>query len=97
MLAWEHLSGLSSFHRPDLRQLMPNMIVVSAAHTHANQLKPNAAAAVLLLLRARFCWNANSQDTGGLVEADWHTLVLPKLAWCVIHITQTQPLTLQLP
>uniref|UniRef100_A0A383VWA1 Glycoside hydrolase family 5 domain-containing protein n=1 Tax=Tetradesmus obliquus TaxID=3088 RepID=A0A383VWA1_TETOB len=30
-----------------------------------------------------FCWNANSQDTGGLVEDDWQTLVLPKLAWLV--------------
>jgi hypothetical protein len=36
-----------------------------------------------VLPQSRFCWNANSQDTGGLVEGDWQTLVLPKLAWWV--------------
>ena len=31
--------------------------------------------------RFYWCWNANSGDTGGLVQDDWHTLQWRKLAF----------------
>jgi hypothetical protein len=36
---------------------------------------------VVLLCCHRFCYNANSKDTGGLVGDDWQTLVWRKLTW----------------
>mgnify|MGYP001807516709 FL=1 len=35
----------------------------------------------VLLCCHRFCYNANSKDTGGLVGDDWQTLVWRKLTW----------------
>lgn len=34
----------------------------------------------------RFCWNANSADTGGLVADDWESLVWHKINWMVEHM-----------
>eukprot|EP00878_Enallax_costatus_P046652 GHUV01056898.1.p1 GENE.GHUV01056898.1~~GHUV01056898.1.p1 ORF type:complete len:373 (+),score=85.73 GHUV01056898.1:368-1486(+) len=33
-----------------------------------------------------FCWNANSEDTGGLVADDWSSLVWHKIDWLVEHL-----------